>query len=464
MRFAYLDQSTPELRERLCRRELALNRPVLPDIYLDVVPVTRAADGTLGLGGAGEPVEWLLHMRRFDESLVLDGIVARGELSDPMARELGLSVARYHAALAPVPVDDGAARLGEVVEELAQVLGELYPDGETATTVAELARDMRETLGRIAGTLDARGRGGWIRRCHGDLHLRNVVLHDGVPTPFDALEFDERMATTDILYDLAFLLMDLAHRGETHRANLVLNGWLPAFDADQLAGLAALPLFLACRAGIRAMTSVQAATLDPDSASTLHAAARDYLSLALRALNEGGPQLVAVGGPSGSGKSTVAEALAPELAPGIGAVLLRSDVERKASRGLAPTVRLPESAYTAEAGRHNHERLLRRARVALLAGASVVIDAVLLDETRRGSIERLARELGVPFRGLWLDAPEPVLAVRLAGRIGDASDADASVMRRQLATLGDVTGWRRIDAAGTRRHTLSEARVALLSP
>lgn len=463
VRFSYLDQSTPAKREALCRRELELNRPTLPEIYLDVVPVTRTADGTLELGGEGEPVEWLLHMRRFDEALVLDGIAARGELDDALARELGASVARYHRGLAPTIVDDGAARVREVVEELAHELGADAPSTDGPSTddlPARFARAAWREVERLAALLDARGRAGLVRRCHGDLHLRNLVLHEGVPVPFDALEFDERMATTDVLYDLAFLLMDLMHRGETARANLVLNAWLPHFAAADLAGLAALPLFVACRAGIRAMTSAQAAALGAGDAARAEADA--YLRLALDALHGSAPVLVAVGGFSGSGKSTVAAMLAPALCAGVGAVLLRSDVERKAALDLAPSARLPAAAYTARASDENYARLGARARAALAAGVPVIVDAVFLQDPERRAIELAASEAGVPFAGLWLEAPEDGLERRLARRTGDASDADAAVMRRQRLA-GDGAGrWTPIDASGSRRHTLSEARRALI--
>lgn len=462
VRFSYLDQSTPDLRERLCRRELELNRPGLPGIYLGVMPIGRAPDGELALGDAGDPVEWVLHMRRFDPELVLDRVVERGELDTTLARALGDSVARYHAGLPPVIVDDGAERVHEVVEELAQALG-VDASTDPGAPEARFAAAARAALARLRPLLDERGRTGRVRRCHGDLHLRNLVIHDGVPTPFDALEFDERMATTDTLYDLAFLLMDLLHRGEITCANLVLNAWLPHVDEAGLAGLAALPLFTAVRAGIRAMTSRQAAALDPGGAGAAAIEGEAYLRLALDSLTPSPPRLVCVGGLSGSGKSTLAQALAPSLHSGAGAVLLRSDVERKVAAGVAATVRLSPDAYTPDASRSNHDRLARRARAALLAGRSAVVDAVFLAAAERRAIETVARELGVPFDGLWLEASPATLEARLADRTGDASDADAVVMRRQLGMHEPPDDWTRVDAGGTRRHALANARTGLLA-
>ena len=217
--------------------------------------------------------------------------------------------------------------------------------------IGEVRQGTSERLSALGTLLDRRRAEGKVRRCHGDLHLRNVCLFEGKPTLFDCLEFSDELACVDILYDLAFLLMDLEHRGLADFANLVLNRYLDLTGEDD--GLAAMPLFLSLRAAIRA--HVTATVIDRAGRSEVRpemaADARGYLDLAAQFLRPRSCRLVAIGGLSGSGKSTLAAALAPSL----GARVLRSDVIRKHLFGVAPETRLPASAYTSEVSRRVYE-------------------------------------------------------------------------------------------------------------
>ncbi|MEQ8400498.1 MAG: AAA family ATPase, partial [Roseitalea porphyridii] len=310
--------------------------------------------------------------------------------------------------------------------------------------VAGFSARTRAAFDRTAPLLDTRAGDGHLRRCHGDLHLRNLVLIDGKPVLFDALEFDEELGTCDVLYDLAFLVMDLLNRGLTRPANIVQNAWLHAQEGRQDAGLAALPLFLALRAGIRAMVAVQTGAGDRGQ---VRREARGYLDTAFDALYDTGPHLVAVGGLSGTGKTTLARRLAPGIGRRPGAVHLRSDLERKALAGVAPGDTLPADSYTKDAARAVHTRLTDRARYLLAAGQSVLLDATFLSPDERDGAGRLAQEMEVPFTGLWLDAPVDTLTRRVTERHGDASDADADVVRGQSEKdIGTMT-WARIDAS-----------------
>jgi len=267
-----------------------------------------------------------------------------------------------------------------------------------------------------------------VRRCHGDLHLRNICLLDGKPTLFDCLEFSDALASIDVLYDLAFLLMDLEHRGLTDFANLVLNRYLDLTDEDD--GLPAMPLFLSLRAAIRAHVTATAMDQAAHAESTLDMAAeaRRYLDLAAQLLRPRPRRLVAIGGLSGSGKSTLAAA----LAPGIGARVLRSDVIRKHLFGVAPETRLPASAYAPEVSHRVYETLGEKAAAALAAGYSVIIDAVSLKPEERRSFAPVAEAAAVPFWGLWLAAPASTMEARLRARRHDASDASPEVLTQQL--------------------------------
>jgi predicted kinase len=290
------------------------------------------------------------------------------------------------------------------------------------------------------------------------------VLWRGRPVLFDAIEFDEALATIDTLYDLAFLLMDLDRRGQLEAANAVLNRYLWRSGAEiDLDGLAALPLFLGLRAAIRAMVTAEragqeegvASARDRDTARALLAAAGAYLA-------PSGPQLVAIGGLSGTGKSTLGRALAPGTGPVPGAVHLRSDLERKSLRGAGETTRLGPDAYTRAAGEEVYAVLRAKARHVLAAGHAAIVDAVFAEAGERAAIEAVAAELRVPFRGLWLEAAPGVLLQRVEGRIGDASDATGAVLRLQLAgDTGALTPrWSRIDAGGSAAATLARAREA----
>ena len=259
---------------------------------------------------------------------------------------------------------------------------------------------MARGAGRIGALLEARRAAGKVRRCHGDLHLRNICLVDGEPTLFDCLEFSEALASIDVLYDLAFLLMDLEHRGLTGLANRVLNRYLDRTGEDH--GLAAMPLFMSLRAGIRAHVTATALAQakSPQKARDMAAEARRYLDLAHHVLAPQPRRLVAIGGPSGSGKSTLAMGLAPELGLRPGARVLRSDVARKLLLGAAPETRLAADAYTPEITRRVYDALCEKAATALAAGYSAIIDAVSLAPAERRTFAEVARRAGVPFSGL----------------------------------------------------------------
>ena len=379
VRYDYMDFSTLEARERMLRRELELNRPAAPEIYRDVVPVTRAGDG-LALDGDGEPVEWVLRMWRFPDGAELSELAGRGEITDALAEELGRVVADYHGQ-APERDGDGAELIDAIVTELEDAFGGMR-DALGADRVASFRDRVRAALDAVGPVLSRRSSHGRVRRCHGDLHLRNIVMIDGRPVPFDALEFDETLGTCDILYDLAFLVMDLQHRGLDRAANIVLNAWLYAEQGDEDQALAALPLFLAIRAGIRAMVDVQTDAASHQEGRS-NEDARAYLDYALQVLDGTPAVLVAVGGLSGTGKTTLARPLAPEIGRAPGAVHLRSDLERKAMAGVGPLEHLPDEAYTAAAGRDVYDRLLSRAETILDAGQSVILDATFLDPEER---------------------------------------------------------------------------------
>jgi len=311
--------------------------------------------------------------------------------------------------------------------------------------------------------LRKRGEEQHIRRGHGDLHLRNVARIDGKPVLFDALEFDPVVAAGDVLYDLAFLLMDLLARDLGHAASLVFNRYLIAASCDEhLDALAAMPFFLALRAAIRARVALDRRELvrGKDRAEA-ESEARRYVALAARLIAPTRPTLVAIGGLSGTGKSTIAAALVPFVDPAPGAVHLRSDIERKRLAGVRELDRLPPEAYTSQSSAQVYARLNELARRTAVGGHSAIIDAVHARAGERDEIASVAREAGVPFAGIWLELPLEARIRRVGVRRGDASDADAEVARAQQDYDPGEIRWRRIDASGHPGEVVARVRSAL---
>lgn len=462
--FDYLDFSTPELRRAACEAEVRINRRAAPGIYRGVATVTREADGSLALDGAGTPVDWLVDMTRFDQDALFDRLAARDALDLGLMRPLASAVAAFHGA-SPHRADHGGLRgMTWVVDGNDEGFAQQGAGILDATLCRQLAERLRQELSRHGRQLDARRAGGYVRQCHGDLHLRNIVLLDGTPTLFDAIEFNDEIASADVWYDVAFLLMDLWHRQLPRHANAVFNGY--AAETGDLEGLALLPLFLSCRAAVRAKTSATAARLQADAASAreLENAAREYLAMASELLQPEPPRLLAIGGLSGSGKSTVALALAPSVGAAPGALVLRSDEIRKMLCGVTPLNRLGPAGYTPEMTQQVYRALADRAAIALKAGRTVIVDAVFARPADRAAIETVASSTSVPFAGFWLDATVDVLLARTAERRLDPSDADASVVRHQLAAGIGSLSWRRIDAARPHTDVLADTLAALSAP
>jgi len=370
-----------------------------------------------------------------------------------------------HAKARRVRGADGAQPLGRVAESITASLA-LAPPLLDAASVKQFGLAMRDALHAKSALLRQRAEKGYVRRCHGDLHLRNIVLIEGQPVLFDAIEFDEAIASVDIYYDLAFLLMDLWHRKLTQHANVLFNAYLRNRHATEplasLRGLALLPLFLAARAGVRAMVTLDRLPF-VTGAERQEAIGElaEFFALARGFLRAAPPRLIAVGGLSGTGKSTLAAALAPGIGAAPGALIVRSDVERKRLAGVAETARLEASHYSAAATGRVYRSLNAKAREALAAGHPVVLDAVFAREDQRARVQDVASKAKVPFTGVWLEAPDRRLIERVKARRGDASDADAAIVQQQLGYETGPISWVRIDASGDPDMVRARAAAAL---
>jgi hypothetical protein len=462
VKFPFLDFSTLEKRKAACEAELEVNHPFAPQIYRRVVAITREPGGALALDGSGQPVEWAVEMRRFDEALTLDHLAGQGRIDAALADTLGRIVAAGHAQAAPVAPQPWIDAIGAYIAEHVAEFGKT-PALFSPAEVEALGRASRAAYERIRPLLVERGRRGLIRRIHGDLHLGNIALIEGEPVLFDAIEFSPLIGSGDVLYDLAFLLMDLIERGLPQAANVVFNRYLTQTRrADDLDALAALPFYLSMRAAIRAqVTAERREQAAPAAQAEIGESARRYFDLARRAIEPPPAVLVATGGRSGTGKSALARAVAAQLAPMPGAVVLRSDVERKALFGKDESEKLPSEAYDAGVTAQVYALIADKARCVLAAGHSAILDAVFGQPAERAEAEASAAALGVPFHGLFLDAPLATRLERVGGRSRDASDADVAVARAQESyDLGALT-WTRIDASGTPEDTLRGAQAQL---
>ena len=462
VRYSYMDFSTLEKRRLACERETEINRRFAPRIYLGAVPIVRKPSGALAVGGPGVIVEWAVSMRRFDQDALLSQLARRDGLTPQIIKSLAAVVLASHRVAEPNKLGSGVSRLRSSVADISHTL-----IGCDEANIRQLATEFRSranlALNRCADQLDRRQTLGFVRRCHGDLHLNNIVLIDGKPTLFDAIEFDEQMATIDTLYDLAFLLMDLDAANRRSEANLLLGHylWLSGSTAD-LEGLRALPLFLALRAAIRAMVGLQrSAVAGHGPTDHVTRSPLDYLTRAVCYLETRQPRLIAIGGLSGSGKSALAAALAPRFGAAPGALDLRSDQERKSLFCAGETERLPSNAYTSDVSAAVYSRLLERARVALDAGHSVIVDAVFSDPGERDALEAIARDRGIAFNGLWLTATPETVTRRIRARQNDASDATPEVALAQLAKGPGPLSWFVVEADDSPAAVLGRATALL---
>ena len=462
VKFPFLDYSTRDKRKAACEAELRVNRLFAPQIYRGVRPITRDQAGGLSIDGDGEAVEWALEMRRFDETATLDHLAEAGKIDDSLADDLARTVAAAHRSALAVEADPWIDALESYIGQNEQAFGE-FPDLFPPDDAAHLIAESRQAFARLLPLLRRRGEALLVRHGHGDLHLGNIALIDGKPVLFDAIEFDPLVASGDVLYDLAFLLMDLEERGLSRAANCVFNRYLIESKRDRdLDALGTLPFFMSMRAAIRAkVTAAKRKQADDKDKAEIESSAKAYFQLAMQLITPPPPQLVAVGGLSGTGKSVLARMLAADIKPVPGAVVLRSDTLRKALFDYPETEKLPEHAYTPAVTGRVYAVLGEHAQRILRSGHSAVVDAVFAKPDERANLSTIAADAGVPFRGLFLTADLETRIARVGARVSDASDADADVARRQAGYDVGTIDWIEVDASGTPEDTLARARAAL---
>ena len=380
----------------------------------------------------GEPV---LVMRRFAGSALLAWIMSHGEIGPGLSGKLAVMAARSHALASRRDVK-GADIMSGLGAQLSRAFID-SPDIFRPADTLEFHALYESALGSRRHLLTERGERGLVRRCHGDMHCGNIIVEQGEPRLFDAIEFGERGV-----------------------ANAVLNRYLDLRRAEEdLSGLAALPLFLATRAGVRALVTADLAhELALKNSMKERGQALDWFRATIDYLKVPPPMLLCIGGLSGAGKSTAAAGIAPHFGAAPGAIHVRSDIERKILAGVAETDRLPPESYTRQASFEVYAACLARAERALAAGHSVVLDAVFAEGGERNAAVELARRSKAQFAGVWLEASPEALSARIAARRDDASDATADVVRKQLGYVLGNLDWLRVNAGGTPDETLKRLR------
>ena len=457
VRLPFLDYSTLEKRKRACEEELKVNADNAPEIYRRVVAITRGRDGLLEIGGVGTPIEWAVEMTRFDEEQTLDRIAEKHPIEPSLAVALADTILQSHNK---TPHASGEAWLSSITSLIDRNTAKFHAVcGLDAADVDRLDVRSHRSLARLGVLLKRRASQGFVRRCHGDLHLANIALVDGRPVLFDAIEFDPDFATTDILYDLAFTLMDLVHFNQGAAANVLFNRYLAGASDENLDDLGVLPLFLSMRAAIRAHVLFTKSEQAPHGEAARQEAKR-YFDLAGSLVMPTAPLLVAIGGLSGTGKSVLARGLAGLIAPPPGAVIIRSDVVRKRLFDVKETTPLPEVAYRADATERVYYMLSKAAQRILAQGCSVILDAAFLQEMERAGLAGLARKYHARFVGLFLTADLVSRLARIERRANDASDATLDVALKQETFAIGALDWHVVDASGTPDDTLRRALVS----
>lgn len=440
--FGFLDFSTLDKRHLYCDQELQLNRRLAPEIYIEVVPITESQSSLL-LSGDGEIIEYAVKMKQFPQSAQLDNMLASGDLGTGHMDAIATMVARFHQQTA---VSEDSMEYGNndmiyqpVGENFIQIKEQLHT-GLYTDKLGTLELWCRSEFERLKPVFERRRHDGFIRECHGDMHLRNLVWLDGRALAFDCIDFSEKLRWIDVISEVAFLVMDLQVRNQTRLANRFLNTYLELTgDYD---GLSVMPFYLCYRALVRA--KVDALRLGQDHLSEAERKNicdefESYLDLAITYTQQPTPKIIIMRGMSASGKSTVSQ----KLLDAIGAIRIRSDVERKRLFGVTPTTDASDDVdtgiYSKDASRLTYEKLIELTSTTIKAGYSVIVDAAFLKHEQREAFQNIAEQLKVPYIILEITAPADILRQRITQRKNDASDANLAVLEHQLSN------WKHLD-------------------
>ncbi|MEH6403449.1 MAG: AAA family ATPase [Sneathiella sp.] len=468
--FDHMDYSTPEQRRLFCEKELILNRKSAPTLYLDTVPIYTNLETGFSFDASGLVADHLLKMRRFPKGNRLDEFIEREDLSLELQEKLADAVISLHKSASIVTDKEKVPNFYDVIHKNFQQLDHFCPNILNLAEVEDYRQHLNECVAQQQNLLMSRINEQWVRWGHGDLHLQNICLLDDEPLLFDAIEYQDAFVISDILYDLSFLIMDLWERGLKAAANSIFNRYLTGMDCMMdphgFEALKLFPFYLSMRAGIRTHVAgnrflqsheVKDKAAFADQTRQLFESSNTYLA-------PPPPQMIAIGGYSGSGKSTLARHLAPYIGAAPGAVRIRSDEIRRQLIGWDEFSKMPQSAYTSEKSATVYSQMALCAQAVLTSGHSVILDAVLDRESDQLSFEKIAKNLHIPFTGIWLNVDQKIMATRIEGRTRDASDATIQVLEQQVSRNNKKNStWLQLDASGTAEQSLSHTLELLSS-
>jgi len=437
--FGFLDFSTLEKRKQFCEQELALNSRLAPEIYLDVVAINGTRNKPC-ISGSGETFEYAVKMAQFPQSAQLDNMLSAGKLEFKHMIALARMTADFHQTnnIANDTSEYGDKNsVYQPVEENFIQIDEHLDTAPYADMLSTLSQWSKSESVRLQAVFEQRKKNNFIRECHGDMHLRNLIWLNDRPMAFDCIEFNPALRWIDVLSEIAFLVMDLQDRQQYRLANQFLNSYLE-FTGDY-AGLSILPFYLCYRALVRAKVCalrLEQKNITADEVKKSRVELESYLKLAITYTQLPKPKIIIMRGLSASGKSTVSQKLLDD----IGAIRIRSDVERKrlfettskkdASGEVGKSINT--GIYSNDASQLTYAKLIELTSMTIQAGYSVIVDAAFLRREQRMPFQQLAQQLDVPFVIMEITAPAKLLRRRISQRKNDVSDADLAVLEHQL--------------------------------
>lgn len=434
--FGFLDFSTLDKRKFYCEEELRLNRRLAPDIYLDVIPISGSTDNPR-LDGTGEVLDYAVKMKQFPRQIELDQLLNRGELNNKIIDSTAVLVAEFHLAIDVAEDDSDFGKPGIVIKPIRENFSQIrerIKDEVTLNKLTQIEQWSEDRFGKIKAILKQRKSQGFVRECHGDLHLRNLAWYQDKPLAFDCLEFNPNFRWIDIISEIAFLIMDLEDHQQAALGQRFLNQYLEI--SGDYAGCRVLNFYLVYRAMVRAKVAAirsQQQGIKKEDMNSAITEFNNYLELALKYTQQHPPFLLITSGVSGSGKSTFSAPISEKL----GAIRIRSDVERKRLFNISMELqfqnKIAQGIYSEAATEKTYLKLLELAETLLRAGYPVIVDATFSTYSQRQRFKQLADKSNCRFIILEFIATNKTLQQRITKRKNDISDADLNVLKSQLS-------------------------------